>query len=181
MTSITESTASAELMNTRTGASSGLGDRMILHRAEGTFVAHDKDGNIVGEGKLLPNLKTTTGFGFVLTQAYAKSGAATVGLAYVACSTGTSITETAASTTMADEITDSGLARALCDTSTITAAAGTAVVVKQFTATGSKTVGKVCLASASSAGTVNHILLLSTAQPLINTNTFTVTITITLT
>lgn len=181
MSNITENNHIAEGGLAHAGADCAPADVMHLARATGTFVTRDADGNIIGQGDLLPNLKTTTGFGFVLTQAYARSGAATVGLAYVACSTGTSITENAASTTMANEITDTGLARALCDSSTITASAGTAVVVRQFTATGSITVGKVCLASAASAGTVNHILLLSTAQPLINGNTFTVTITITLT
>jgi hypothetical protein len=175
-----ETASTGEIAKYGMGASAPLGEEFKLPPIRVDAQVRDKDGNLISEAYGY-NLKTTSLIGFLLTQGYARSGAATVGMAYVANSTDTTITETAASTVMANEITTNGLGRALCDSSTITAAAGTAVIVKQFTATGSSTVGKVCLASASTAGTVGHILLLSTPQPLINTNTFTVTFTITLT
>ena len=138
----------------------------------------DAEGNLLASGKS-KNLKTNAGLNFILAQAYSASGAAGTGLAYVACSTDTSVTETATSTTLSNEITTNGLARHIGTfTSTGT---GTCTISYQFTATGSVTCGKVALFSAAISGTMNHVLVVSPAQPLVNTNTFTVTFTITLT
>jgi len=123
------------------------------------------------------NVKTTVGIDFTFAQTYSTSPGAN-GLNYVALSND-SLTETSGSTTLSNEITTNGLARAQ-GTYAHTTAASTATIAKTFTATGAQSAQKAALFSASSSGTMHHAL--SFTQRSLQTNdTLSITFTITLT
>ena len=118
--------------------------------------------HISRSGKLLhrqwsTNVKTTAGIDFLFAQAYAASGAQSNGLAYIGLSND-SLTETTASTTLSNEITGNGLARAIA-TYAHTAGQATATLSKTFTcATNPQAAQKAALFSAASSGTMTHVL-----------------------
>jgi hypothetical protein len=102
------------------------------------------------------NVKTTVGIDFTFTQTYGTAAQAN-GLNYIALSND-SLTETSASTTLSSEIAANGLSRAQ-GTFAHTNGASTATVAHTFTcSTSSQSCQKAALFSASSSGTMNHVL-----------------------
>lgn len=123
------------------------------------------------------NLITNAGRDFLHQQGYATSGLGANGLNYIALSNDT-VTETSSSTTLSNEITLNGLGRAQ-GTVAHTAGTNTTTVAFTFTATGAQAAQKAALFTASSSGTMNHVLGF-TQRSLQSGDTLTVTFTITL-
>lgn len=124
------------------------------------------------------NLITNAGRIFLHKQIYDASGLSANGLNYIALSNDL-VTETAASTVLSNEIAANGLSRAQ---GTVTLPVGSnnqTTVQKFFTATGTQSAQKAALFSASSAGTMNHVLGFA-QRNLINGDALQVTFTITL-
>lgn len=125
------------------------------------------------------NIITNVGRVQIHTGAYATSGIQTNGTNYIALSNDT-LTETAASTTLSNEIVANGLQRAQ-GTVTLPTGAGTqTTIAKTFTASGSQSAQKGALFSAGVAGTMNHVLAF-TQRALANNDTLTCTWTLTIT
>lgn len=123
------------------------------------------------------NLITTVGRDFLHTQGYGTSPAAN-GLNWIALSNDT-VTETNASTVLSNEIAANGLARAQ-GTVSHTGGATTTTIAHTFTcATASQAAQKAALFTASSSGTMNHVLGF-TQRTLQVGDTLAVTFTITL-
>lgn len=122
------------------------------------------------------NVKTTAGIDFLFVQGYS-TGPGGNGLNYIALSNDT-LTETSGSTTLSNEITLNGLGRAIGAYSHSNGAS-TATVSKTFTASGSQSAQKAALFSASSSGTMNHVLSF-TQRSLISGDTLAITFTITI-
>lgn len=124
------------------------------------------------------NTKTTAGIDFMFLQTYGTSGLGSNGLNYVALSND-SLSETSASTTLSNEIAANGLSRAQ-GTYAHTTGASTATISKTFTCTTtSQAAQKAALFSASSSGTMQHVLAF-TQRTLQVGDTLTITFTITL-
>lgn len=154
------------------------GRRWELDAATGARVPDRRDVVVLYEGRGL-NVKTTAGIDFIFSQSYNSSAAAqTNGLAWQALSND-SVTETSASTTLSNEIVSNGLSRAK-GTYAHSAGASTATNALTFTATGAQSCQKAALFSASSSGTMNHVLGFS-QRSLQNGDTITITFTITIT
>lgn len=125
------------------------------------------------------NLITNPGRIYIHKQSYDTTGLGANGLNYIALSND-ALTETAVSTVLSNEITLNGLGRAQ-GTVTIPTGAGTqTTIAKTFTASGGQAAQKAALFTASSAGTMNHVLAF-TQRTLITGDTLAVTFTITLT
>ncbi len=124
------------------------------------------------------NLITNPGRIFLHKQGYDTTGLGSNGLNYVALSNDT-VTETAASTTLSNEIAASGLTRAQGTVTLPTGSGNQTTVAKTFTASGSVSAQKAALFTASSSGTMNHVLSF-TQRALISGDTLAVTFTITL-
>lgn len=124
------------------------------------------------------NVITNVGRAFIHTGAYATSGIQTNGLNYIALSNDT-LTETASSTTLSNEIASNGLQRAQGTVVLATGAGTQTTVAKTFTATGTQSAQKGALFSASSGGTMNHVLAF-TQRALANGDTLTCTWTLTI-
>lgn len=111
----------------------------------------------VDEPEVVYNVKTNVGIVFAHTQIYGSTVGAN-GLNYIALSND-ALTENAASTTLSNEIAANGLSRAQ---GTITLPTGTGTVTtvdKTFTcATAPQAAQKAALFTASSVGTMNHVL-----------------------
>jgi hypothetical protein len=122
------------------------------------------------------NVKTNAGIDFIHTQSYGTSPAAN-GLNYIALSNDT-VTETASSTTLSTEIAANGLSRAQ-GTPSHTGSTTTTTIAKTFTASGSQSAQKAALFTASSAGTMNHVLSF-TQRALVTGDQLAVTFTITI-
>lgn len=137
----------------------------------------DPETVIVLDIQEITNLKTNAGMDFLHSQTYGTSGLGANGLNYVALSNDT-VTETSASTTLSNEITTNGLARAQ---GSVAHTAGTTVttIQKTFTATGNQSCQKAALFTAASAGTMNHVLAF-TPRALASGDTIQVTYTITI-
>ena len=102
------------------------------------------------------NTITTVGRDFIHTQSYGTSPAAN-GLNWIALSND-SLTENSASTTLSNEIAANGLTRAQ-GTVVHNTSATTTTVSKTFTcSTSSQAAQKAALFTASSSGTMNHVL-----------------------
>lgn len=123
------------------------------------------------------NVKTNAGMDFIHLQAYGSSGLEANGLNWIALSDD-SLVETAASTTLSNEIVANGLARAQ-GTVSHTPGAATTTIAKVFTATGAQTCQKAALFTAASAGIMNHPLAF-TQRSLQNGDTIQLTYTITI-
>ena len=104
------------------------------------------------------NLITNVGRIFMHTQGYGTAGLGANGLNWIALSNDT-VTETATSTTLSNEIAANGLTR-VQGTVTLPVAAGNQTTVdKTFTcSTGVQSAQKTALFTASSGGTMNHVL-----------------------
>lgn len=110
---------------------------------------------LVGE-EVVHNTITTVGRDFLHTQGYGTSPAAN-GLNYIALSDD-AVTETSASTTLSNEIAANGLTRAIGAVAH-TGGTNTTTVSKTFTcATSAQAAQKAALFTASSGGTMNHVL-----------------------
>jgi hypothetical protein len=156
-------------------ANAGLSDALQLPPAIG-LIQHLRDGKVIAE-ETVHNVKTTAGIDFLFAQGYGTSGGQANGLCYIGLSNDT-LTETTASTTLSTEITTNGLARAV-GTYAHTAGTSTATITKTFTASGAQSAQKAALFSASSAGTMTHVLSF-TQRSLQNGDQLAITFTITL-
>lgn len=154
------------------------GRRWVFDSAAGCDVPDPRDVEVVSVEEST-NVKTTAGIDFIFSQAYNSTAAAqTNGLSWIALSND-SLTENSASTTLSNEIAANGLTRAQ-GTYAHTNGQSTATIAKTFTASGAQSCQKAALFSASSSGTMNHVL--SFTQRSLQTNdTITITYTITIT
>ena len=125
--------------------------------------AHGRIEHRNAEGVLLhaedtDNLITNAGRVFLHTQGYSTASGVAAGFCYIALSND-SLTETATSTTLSTEIAANGLSRAI-GTVTLASGAGTSTTIaKTFTcATAQQAAQKAALFTASSGGTMNHVL-----------------------
>lgn len=125
--------------------------------AIGTIEHRSADGKLL-HSETTKNLITNAGRVFLHTQGYATSGAVGTGLCYIGLSNDT-VTETAASTTLSNEIAANGLSRAI-GTVTLASGAGTSTTIaKTFTcSTAQQAAQKAALFTAASGGTMNHVL-----------------------
>lgn len=124
------------------------------------------------------NLITNAGRQYLHLQDYGTTGLGTNGLNYIALSNDT-LTETATSTTLSTEIAANGLSRAQGTVVLPTGSGNVTTIQKTFTATGGQAAQKAALFTASSAGTMNHVLAF-TQRTLITGDTLSVTDSITL-
>ena len=125
------------------------------------------------------NLITNAGRIFLHKQGYDTTGLGANGLNYIALSNDT-LTETAASTTLSTEIAANGLARAQGTVTLPTGSGNVTTVDKTFTcATAPQAAQKAALFTASSVGTMNHVLAF-TQRSLQIADTLQVTFSITL-
>lgn len=128
------------------------------------------------------NLITNVGRIFLHTQGYGTTGLGANGLNWIALSNDT-LTETATSTTLSNEIAANGLARAQ-GTVTLPVSSGNQTTVdKTFTcSTAQQGAQKTALFTASTSGTMNHALAFTqrTLQPGPPGDTLQITFTITL-
>ena len=154
---------------------SRFGDVIVLARARGD-IEHRRDGKLLWKGHGY-NLITNAGRDFLHQQGYKDTGLGTVGLCYIALSNDT-VGETASSTTLSTEIAANGLTRAI-GTYAHTAGTNTTTISKTFTASGTQSAQKAALFTASSSGTMNHVLSF-TQRNLISGDTLAITFTITL-
>jgi hypothetical protein len=165
-------------------ANTQTSDAVQVHRAKGV-IQHIRCANpvkhtgckVIGSDTVY-NVKTTAGIDFTFAQTYGTSAQAN-GLNYIALSNDT-LTETTASTTLSTEIAANGLTRAI-GAYAHSAGASTATISKTFTcSTGAQSAQKAALFSASSAGTMHHVLAF-TQRSLQVGDQLAVTFTITLT
>lgn len=161
----------------------GRASMLVTHRrptdmvktSEGLFVPTDY--RIVDEPELVWNLITNGGRDFLHLQGYGTSGLGSNGLNYIALSNDT-VTETAASTTLSNEIAANGFSRAQ-GTVAHTVGTNTTTVDKTFVATGTQSAQKAALFTASSGGIMNHVLGF-TQRNLVLNDTLQITFTISL-
>ena len=107
-------------------------------------------------GELVHNVITNVGRVYAHTQIYATSGIG-AGINYLALSND-SLTEGVSSTTLSNEITTNGLARAQTTVTLPTGSGTQTTLAKTFTATGTQSAQKGALFNAASSGTMNHAL-----------------------
>lgn len=124
------------------------------------------------------NLITNAGRIQLHRQGYDVSGLAANGFNYIALSNDT-VTETAASTTLSNEIASNGLTRAQGTVTLPTGSNNQTTIDKTFTASGAQSAQKAALFNASSTGTMNHVLPF-TQRALVTNDTLQITYTITL-
>lgn len=156
-------------------ANIGLHEHVNLPRATAEIV-HMRDGEVLHR-QTVKNVITTVGRDFLHTQGYKETGLGSVGLCYIGLSNDT-VSETSASTTLSNEIAANGLTRAI-GTFAHTTGTNTSTITKTFTASGSQSAQKAALFTASSGGTMNHVLAF-TQRALVTNDTLAVTFTITL-
>lgn len=132
---------------------------------------------VLGEDDVL-NLITNPGRIFLHTQGYGTTGLGANGLNFIALSNDT-VTETAASTVLSNEIATNGLTRAVGTVTLPTGSGNVTTIAKVFTASGTQSAQKAALFTAASVGTMNHVLGF-TQRALINGDTLSVTFSITL-
>ena len=132
-----------------------LDESIRVERAIGVIEHRDAAGTLLNR-QVVRNVKTNAGIDFNHTQSYSQAAQAS-GLTYIALSND-ALTETATSTTLSAEIAANGLSRAV-GVFNHTAATTTSTVAKTFTcSTSSQAAQKAALFSASSAGTMHHVL-----------------------
>jgi hypothetical protein len=148
-----EGTDAGDDLGTSFKARSGVEEGWIFPRVQAEIV-HLRDGKELSR-EVSRNVKTNVGIDFLHTQGYGTSPAGN-GLNQIALSNDT-VTETATSTTLSNEITTNGLARAQGAVAH-TAGTTTTTIMFTFTATGSQSAQKAALFTAPSGGTINHIL-----------------------
>lgn len=162
-------------------AKNGLTDDVKLPRASALIVQRrtlaDGSSIVIGEPEVVHNLITTAGRDFLHLQGYGTSGLGVNGFNYIALSND-AVTETSASTTLSSEIVANGLQRAQ-GTVSHSNGTNTTTINKVFTATGAQSAQKAALFTASSGGTMNHVLGF-TQRSLQAADTLEITFTITL-
>ena len=152
-----------------------LDESIRVERAVGVIEHRDTTGRLLNR-QVVRNVKTNGGIDFNHTQSYSQAAQAS-GLTYIALSNDT-VTETATSTTLTNEIVANGLSRAVGSFSH-TAATTTSTIGKTFTcATAPQAAQKAALFSAGAAGTMHHVLAF-TQRSLQIGDTLAVTFTIT--
>lgn len=124
------------------------------------------------------NLITNVGRIQLHRQGYGTSGLDTNGFNYIALSNDT-VSETASSTVLSNEIATNGLSRAQGTVTLPTGAGNQTTISRVFTASGTQAAQKAALLDASSSGDMNHVLAF-TQRSLISGDTLTLTFTITL-
>jgi hypothetical protein len=147
--------------------------RPVLDEETGLYVYRE-----VGETERVWNLITNAGRQFLHRQGYGDTGLGANGLNFIALSNDT-VTETATSTTLSNEIAANGLTRAAGTVTLPTGSGNQTTVQKVFTATGAQSAQKAALFTAGSGGTMNHVLGF-TQRNLQTSDTLTITYTITL-
>lgn len=152
-------------------------DDFIKDKVTGLWVADPRSFKVVDEPEVVWNLITNAGRDYLHLQGYGTAGLGTNGLNWIALSNDT-LTETASSTTLSTEIAANGLTRAQ-GAYAHTAATNTTTIDKTFTASGTQSAQKAALFTASSAGTMNHVLAF-TQRNLLTSDTLQITYTITL-
>lgn len=119
----------------------------------------------VDDDDIVWNVNTTAGRDLIHSNVYGTSP--TNGFNYIALSNDT-VTETSVSTTLSNEITTNGLARAQ---GTFTYNSGidliTSFIDHTFTCTGAQSAQKTALFSAPSGGTMNHVLAFTAQRSLV--------------
>lgn len=161
---------------------SGYAARVQVHEAPirvlsaQACIEHRNAAGELLDRQVTENVKTTVGIDFLHTQGYGTSAQAN-GLNWIALSND-ALSETTASTTLSNEITLNGLGRAQ-GTPSHSAGTTTTTIAKTFTASGTQSAQKAALFSASTSGTMAHVLSF-TQRNLISGDTLTVTYTITL-
>jgi hypothetical protein len=136
----------------------GLTDGVVVLRARGVVEHFRPDASgtpMLLDRQVTYNLVTFAGRDFMHAQIYS-TGPGANGLNYVALSND-AVTETTASTTLSNEIVANGLDRQIGAYSH-TGGTNTTTISKTFTATGAQAAQKAALFTASSAGTMNHVL-----------------------
>ena len=165
----------------------GRASMMVTHRrptdftkdvTSGLLIPDPRSFKMVDEPEVVWNLITNAGRIFLHKQGYDLSGLGANGLNYIALSNDT-VTETATSTTLSNEIASNGLTRAQGAVVLPTGSGNQTTVDKTFTATGTQSAQKAALFTASSVGTMNHVLGF-TQRALITNDTLQITFTITL-
>lgn len=175
-----EAMRSSENVSAGFSAKNTMGEPVEVHPAS-AIVEHKRPDKKTGKMRTLwsqrtTNVKTTAGIDFVFAQAYGASAQAN-GFNYILCSND-SVTETSASTTLSNEITTNGLARAK-GTYAHTTGASTATITYTFTASGAQSVQKCALSPNASGTPVTHILGF-TQRSLQTGDTLAITFTITI-
>lgn len=171
-----DTVAVAEGVGSGMVAKQGLAAEVGIGRARMQLVHRNAAGEVLGE-ETVENLITNAGRDFLHSQGYNSSGLGANGLNYIALSNDT-VGETAASTTLSNEIAANGLTRAQ-GTYAHTTGTNTTTIDKTFTASGTQSCQKAALFTASSAGTMNHVLGF-TQRSLASGDTLQITYTITL-
>ncbi len=154
----------------------GVHEHVLLPRASALIEHRNAKGELL-HSEVSHNVITTAGRDFLHQQGYKDTGLGSNGLNYIALSNDT-VSETSASTTLSNEIAANGLSRAQ-GTYAHTSGTNTTTISKTFTASGTQSAQKAALFTASSAGTMNHVLAF-TQRALANGDTLAVTFTITL-
>lgn len=125
--------------------------------AIGTVQVTRADGTVEAP-EIVHNLITNAGRVFLHTQGYSTASGVAAGFAYIALSND-ALTETAASTTLSSEIAANGLSRAVGTVTLATGSGTSTTIAKTFTCTNAaQAAQKAALFTASSAGTMNHVL-----------------------
>lgn len=166
----------------------GRASMLVTHRRPTDFLKDRETGlynipdprsfKMVDEPELVWNLITNAGRIFLHKQGYDTTGLGANGLNYIALSND-AVTEVAASTTLSNEIAANGLTRAQGTVTLPTGTGNQTTIDKTFTASGSQSAQKAALFTASSSGTMNHVLGF-TQRALITSDTLQITYTITL-
>lgn len=158
----------------------------VLHSTPTNWITDPKTGLLVPDPesyKLLSedeswNLITNVGRIFLHQQGYGTTGLGANGLNYIALSNDP-VTETGASTTLSNEIAANGLTRAQGTVTLPTGSGNQTTIDHTFTASGTQSAQKAALFTASSSGTMNHVLGF-TQRTLSTGDTLQITFTITL-
>lgn len=165
----------------------GRASMVITHRrptdfmkdvATGLMVPVPASFKMVDEPEEVWNLITNVGRIFLHKQGYDLSGLNANGLNFIALSNDT-VTETGTSTVLSNEIVSNGLSRAQGTVVLPTGSGNQTTVDHTFTASGAQSAQKAALFTASSSGTMNHVLGF-TQRSLITNDTLEITFTITL-
>lgn len=151
-------------------------ETVVLQRAVGVIEHRDSTGRLLHRERTR-NLITNAGRDFLHAQGYSTSPGAN-GLNYVALSND-ALTEIATATVLTNEIVANGLSRAI-GAYAHTGSTNTTTISKTFTCTtSSQACQKAALFTASSSGTMNHVLAF-TQRTLQVGDTIAITFTITL-
>jgi hypothetical protein len=148
--------------------------RIGFDKASGLFLYEDVSPIATGE-----NLITNAGLIAMHKQCYDTSSLLTNGFNYIGLSDDT-LTETSSSTTLSNEITSNGLGRAQGTVTLPTGSGNQTTIAHTFIASGTQSVKKTALFTASSSGTMQHVIQLDTTLVPVNGQNLVITFTLTL-